>query len=104
MYAIVETGGKQYRVEKDDVLFVEKLDAEAGETIVLDKVLLTANGEGEVQAGKPYVEGAKVEAEVVEHGKNKKIVVFKFKPKNNFRNKQGHRQPYTKLKITNILG
>lgn len=103
MYAIVETGGKQYRVQKDDVLFVEKIDAEAGETVSLDKVLLTSK-DGDVKVGAPYVDGAKVEAEVVEHGKDKKIVVFKFKPKDNFRKKQGHRQPYTKLKITNVLG
>ncbi len=102
MFAIIETGGKQYKVQKDDILFVEKLEAEAGETVTLDKVLMTSN-DGDVKVGKPYVDGVKVEAEVVAQGKNKKIVVFKFKPKNNFRKKQGHRQPYTKLRITNIM-
>lgn len=103
MYAILETGGKQYRVKKDDVLFVERLNAEEGDTINFEEVLLVSNN-GEVKIGKPYVEGAKVEAEVVEHGKSKKIVVFKFKAKKNYRKKQGHRQPYTKIKIKDIVG
>ena len=102
MYAVIETGGKQYRVENEDILFVEKLEVEEGTTFDLDKVLLTSNN-GEVKIGKPYVDGAKVEAEVLEHGKDKKIVVFKFKSKKNYRKKQGHRQPYTKLKIKNIV-
>ncbi len=102
MYAVIETGGKQYRVQKDDVLFVEKLETEAGETVVFDKVLLVAE-DGNVKV-KEEVENAKVEAEVVEHGKGPKIVVFKFKPKDNYRKKQGHRQPYTKVRITDIIG
>jgi large subunit ribosomal protein L21 len=103
MYAVIETGGKQYRVEEGDVVFVEKLDAGEGDIINLDKVLLVSN-EGNVSAGKPYVDGAKVEATVLEQGKSKKIVVFKYKAKKNYRKKQGHRQPFTKLKIENIVG
>ena len=103
MYAVIETGGKQYKVEQGDVLFVEKLEASAGDTINIDKVLLVSN-EGELSTGKPYVDGAKVEATVLEQGKAKKIIVFKYKAKKNYRKKQGHRQPYTKLKIENIVG
>lgn len=103
MYAVIETGGKQYKVEQGDVLFVEKLEASAGDTINIDKVLLVSN-EGELSTGKPYVDGAKVEATVLEQGKAKKIIVFKIKAKKNYRKKQGHRQPYTKLKIENIVG
>lgn len=103
MYAVIETGGKQYRVEQGDVLFVEKLDATEGDTIEIDKVLLVSN-EGNVSAGKPYVDGAKVEATVLQQGKAKKIIVFKIKAKKNYRKKQGHRQPYTKLKIESIVG
>ncbi len=103
MYAIIETGGKQYRVEEDTVVFVEKLEGEAGDSISFDKVLLHSNGD-DVTVGAPYVKGAKVNAEIVEHGKGKKIVVFKFKSKKNYRKKQGHRQPFTKVKITGIEG
>ena len=103
MYAVIETGGKQYRVKQGDVLFVEKLEASEGDTINIDKVLLVSN-EGDVSTGKPYLEGAKVEATVLEQGKAKKIIVYKYKAKKNYRKKQGHRQPYTKLKIENIVG
>lgn len=103
MYAVIETGGKQYKVEEGDVVFVEKLDVEEGTNVDFDKVLLVSK-EGDVAAGKPYVDGAKVEATVLEQGKSKKIVVFKYKAKKNYRKKQGHRQPYTKLKIENIVG
>lgn len=103
MYAIVETGGKQYRVQEGDVIFVEKIDAEEGGTVDLTKVLLVSK-DGEVKVGKPYVDGAKVEAKVLAHGKARKIVVFKYKPKKNYRKKQGHRQPYTKLQIEKIVG
>lgn len=101
MYAIVETGGKQYRVEEGDVLTVEKLDAEAGSKVVLDKVLVAGEG-ADIKVGKPYVEGCKVEAEVVENGKGPKVIIFKFKSKKDYRKKQGHRQPYTMLKITSV--
>ena len=97
MFAIIETGGKQYKVSEGDELFVEKLDAEAESEIVFDKVLMV---EGKV--GTPYVEGATVKATVEKHGKGKKIIVYKYKSKKNYHKKQGHRQPYTKVKIVAI--
>ena len=97
MKAIIETGGKQYYVEEGTVLYIEKLDAEAGKKVVFDKVLM-ANG----VTGNPYVKGVKVEGKVVSHGKGRKIIVFKMKAKKNERKKQGHRQPYTKVEITGI--
>lgn len=103
MYAIIETGGKQYKVQEGDIVLVEKLDVEEGEKVDLSKILLISKEDG-IRVGKPYVEGAKVEATVLEHGKGKKIVVFKYKPKKDYRKKQGHRQPYTKLKIEKIVG
>lgn len=101
MYAVIKTGGKQYRVQEGDVLFVEKLAAEAGETVVFDEVLTVANGDT-VKIGTPVVTGAKVSAKVEEQGKAKKILVFKYKAKSNYRRRQGHRQPYTKIKIEKI--
>lgn len=101
MYAIIETGGKQYRVQEGDVLFIEKIEAAAGETIEFDKVLAVSNN-GNLSVGAPYVDGAKVSATVVEQGKGKKIIVFKYKAKKDYRKKQGHRQPYTKVKIEKI--
>ncbi|NLY56607.1 MAG: 50S ribosomal protein L21 [Firmicutes bacterium] len=101
MYAIVETGGKQYKVSKGDVITVEKLDAEAGSEVALDKVLLVHNG-SELKVGTPLVSGAKVTAKVLGHGKGKKILVFKFKAKKNYRRRRGHRQPFTKLMIQEI--
>jgi large subunit ribosomal protein L21 len=103
MYAVIETGGKQYRVQEGDVVFVEKLDVAEGETVSFDKVLLLSN-DGNLNAGKPYVEGAKVEGTVLEQGKAKKIIVFKYKAKKNERKKKGHRQPFTKVKIEKIVG
>jgi len=103
MYAVIETGGKQYRVQEGDVVFVEKLHASEGEKVEFDKVLLFSN-EGNLSAGKPYIEGAKVEGTVVEHGKAKKIIVFKYKAKKNERKKKGHRQPFTKVQIDKIFG
>lgn len=100
MYAVIETGGKQYKVEQDDVLFIEKLDVEAGDAVKFDKVL--AVGGGELKIGAPYVDGATVEATVEKNGKSKKIIVYKYKPKKHYHKKQGHRQPYTKVKITAI--
>lgn len=97
MFAIIETGGKQYKVSEGDELFVEKLDAEAEGEVVFDKVLMV---EGKV--GTPYVEGAQVKATVVKHGKGKKIIVYKYKSKKNYHKKQGHRQPYTKVKVVAI--
>lgn len=97
MKAIVETGGKQYYVTEDDVIYVEKLDAEVGSTVKLENVLFVDG-----VLGNPYVEGASVECKVEKHGKDKKIIVFKYRPKKKFRKKQGHRQPYTKLIVTKI--
>lgn len=101
MYAVIETGGKQYRVKEGDVLRIEKLDLEVGDTAVFDKVLLLVNGE-DVKVGSPLVDGVKVEAEVTAQDKHKKIVVYKYKAKKNYRKKQGHRQPYTEIKIKSI--
>ena len=101
MYAIIESCGKQYKVAEGDVVFFEKLDAEEGKKVTFDKVILVSE-EGKVQVGNPYVKGIKVEGKVVSHGKAKKIVVFKMKAKKNYRRKQGHRQPYTKVEITKI--
>ena len=102
MYAIIETCGKQYKVAEGDVVFFEKLDAEVDKKYVFDKVILVSE-DGKVQVGNPYVKGVKVEGKVVSHGKGKKIIVFKMKPKKNYRRKQGHRQPYTKIEITKII-
>lgn len=97
MYAIIETGGKQYRVQENDFLFIEKLEVAEGDTVVFDKVLMV---EGKI--GNPLVEGAKVSAKVVNQGKAPKIIVYKYKSKKNYHKKQGHRQPYTKVQITKI--
>lgn len=101
MYAIIESCGKQYKVAEGDVVFFEKLDAEEGKKITFENVVFVS-GEGKVQIGNPYVKGVKVEGKVVSHGKAKKIIVFKMKAKKNYRRKQGHRQPYTKVEITSI--
>ncbi|GAA0177340.1 50S ribosomal protein L21 [Clostridium sediminicola] len=101
MYAVVKTGGKQYKVQEGDVIFVEKLDVDAESTIELNEVLAIGN-EGDFKFGTPVVEGAKVTAKVLKQGKNKKVVVFKYRPKLDYRKKNGHRQPYTKLQIEKI--
>ena len=101
MYAIIESCGKQYKVAEGDVVFFEKLDVEEGKKVTFDKVILVSD-EGKVQVGTPYVKGVKVEGKVVSHGKGKKIIVFKMKAKKNYRRTQGHRQPYTKVEITEI--
>lgn len=98
MYAVIETGGKQFRVQEGDVLFVEKLDANVGDTVAVEKVLLMEK-DGVVKVGTPVVAGAKAVLKVVEHGKGEKIIVFKYKAKKNYRKKQGHRQPYTKVLV-----
>lgn len=100
MFAVVQTGGKQYKVTENDVLKVEKLNGEVGSKINLD-VLLVSDGKKTV-AGTPTVKGAEVVAEVLAHGKGDKIVVFKYKPKKNVRSKQGHRQPWTEIKIVSV--
>ena len=98
MYAIIETGGKQYKVTEGDTLFIEKLEAEAGAAITFDKVLAVLNGDS-ATFGAPVVEGASVDATVVKNGKGKKIRIFKYTPKKGYRKRQGHRQPYTKVQI-----
>ena len=98
MYAVVETGGNQYKVQPGDVIFVEKIEAGEGETVKLDRVLMVGRDDG-IVTGSPTVEGASVTAKVVKNGKGPKIMVFKFKAKKNYRKRQGHRQPYTKLQI-----
>ncbi len=100
MFAVVQTGGKQYKVSENDVITVEKLENEVGDKINLEVLLVSDNGT--VVAGNPVVAGAVCEAEVVAHGKGDKIVVFKYKPKKNERKKQGHRQPFTQLRILSI--
>lgn len=100
MYAVVETGGKQLRVTKGDTIYVEKLEVNEGDNITFDKVLLI--GGDNIKVGNPTIAGAKVKAKVIKHGKQRKIIVFKYKPKKNYSRKQGHRQPYTKLEITSI--
>jgi large subunit ribosomal protein L21 len=102
MYAVVATGGKQYKVSEGDVIYVEKLDAEVDSTVELDKVLAVGKDDAGVVIGKPVVEGAKVSAKVLAQGKAKKVIVFKYKAKKDYRKKQGHRQPYTKLQIEKI--
>ncbi len=101
MYAVIETGGKQYRVEEGDVIFVEKMDAEEGSVITFDKVIAVSDN-GELKLGSPVVDGAEVSAVVIRKGKGKKIMVFKYKAKKNYRRRQGHRQPYTKVQIESI--
>ena len=101
MNAIIETGGKQYKVAEGDTLFIEKLPVEAGDTVTFDKVLAVLDGD-KATFGAPVVEGAKVTASVVKNGKGKKVIVFKYKPKKNYRRRQGHRQPYTKVEITKV--
>ena len=100
MYAIIATGGKQYRVSEGDVLYIEKIDAQVDSSVSFD-VLLVGN-EGDVKIGTPVVEGVKAEGKVVGQVRGEKIVVFKYKSKKNYRRKQGHRQPYTKVEITKI--
>ena len=101
MYAVLETGGKQYRVQVGDEINVEKLGIEADQEVVFDKVLAVGEG-SDVKIGTPYVEGATVRGTVVENGKGKKVIVYKYKPKKDYRKKRGHRQPYTTVKINAI--
>jgi large subunit ribosomal protein L21 len=102
MYAVFKTGGKQYRVAQGDLLRVEKLAANVGETVTFDQILLVGGESAKV--GTPLVAGAKVEARVVAQDRDKKIVVFKFRRRKNYRRKNGHRQPFTALEITGITG
>ena len=100
MYAIIATGGKQYRVSEGDVIWIEKIEAEVDSTVSFDVLLL--GNEGDVKVGTPVVEGVKVEGKVEAQTRGEKIIVFKYKAKKNYRRKQGHRQPYTKVEITKI--
>jgi large subunit ribosomal protein L21 len=100
MYAIIATGGKQYKVAEGDIIKVEKLGVEAGETVTFDQVLVVNNGE--LVVGNPTVASASVSATVVEEGKNKKVIVYRYKRKSGYHKKNGHRQPYTKVKIEKI--
>ena len=101
MYAVIETGGKQVKVEVGQEIFVEKLETEVESTYTFDKVLMV--GGEKIKVGKPYVKGASVQATVVKHGKGPKVIVFKYEPKKHYHRKNGHRQPYTKLQITEIV-
>ena len=101
MYAIIKTGGKQYKVAEGDTIYVEKLEAAVDAAVTFDQVLTVVN-DGNVTVGKPLVSGAKVTGKVLEQGKEKKILVFKYKAKSNYRRRQGHRQPFTKVAIEKI--
>ena len=101
MYAVIETGGKQYKVSEGDVIYIEKLDVEAGADVAFDKVLLIGEG-SDVKVGAPVVDGVSVAGKVIKNDKAKKVVVYKYKPKKGYHKKQGHRQPYTKVEITKI--
>lgn len=103
MYAIIETGGKQYRVENGDQIAVEKLGVEDGAKVVFDKVLVVGDG-ADIKVGAPYVDGVTVEGNAIETGKGKKVIIFKYKAKKDYRKKQGHRQPYTMVKIASLTG
>lgn len=102
MYAVIETGGKQYQVKLGDEIYIEKLEVSAEETVTFDKVLVLGEGEGKISVGNPYVKGATVTGTVLKNGKSKKITVFTYKPKKGEKRKMGHRQPYTKVKIDAI--
>lgn len=101
MYAVIETGGKQYQVKVGDILNVEKLGLDEGAKVSFDKVIAVSGDDG-FKVGAPYVEGAKVEATVLKNARNKKIIVYKYKPKKGYHKKQGHRQYFTKVKIESI--
>ncbi len=101
MNAIIVTGGKQYSVKEGEIIYIEKLDVQAGETVTFDQVLAVVDGENS-KFGAPMVEGAKVDAKVVKNGKGKKIMVYKYRPKKDSQNRRGHRQPYTKVQIEKI--
>jgi len=101
MYAIIETGGKQYKVSAGDTIYIEKLDVEENANITFDKVIAVGSDDG-IKVGDPYVKGSKVEATAIKNGKAKKITVFTYKSKKNEKRKKGHRQPYTKVEIASI--
>jgi large subunit ribosomal protein L21 len=102
MYAVFQTGGKQFRAEPGTRIRIPSLEAEPGETVTFDRVLLTGDGERDVKIGRPVVEGASVKAEVVRHGRGEKIIVFKRKRRKGYRKKQGHRQDYTEIRVDEV--
>ena len=101
MYAILETGGKQYKVQEGDSIKIEKIKYSKGDTVSFDKIVLVSK-DGNLTVGKPYIDGATIEGVVTEQGKDKKIIIFKYKPKKDYRKKQGHRQPFTEVEIKAI--
>lgn len=101
MYAVIENGGRQYKVQEGDVVFLDRIDVEEGKEHVFDKVIAVSD-EGRMSFGTPYIEGAKVNAKILAHGRDRKIIVFKYKPKKGYRRKQGHRQPHTRVQIQKI--
>jgi len=103
MFAVIETGGKQYKVSEGEKISVEKLNAEEGKSFIFDKVLLINNND-KINVGTPHIEGAEVHAKVLEQGRADKVIVFRYHPKTRYRKKKGHRQPFTKLEITKISG
>jgi large subunit ribosomal protein L21 len=103
MYAVVRTGGKQYQVSPGETIQIEKLDGAPGDTVELDEVLLLSDG-ANVSVGQPFVQGARVTGEIVEQGRHRKVLVYKFRRRKRYRRKAGHRQPFTALKITGIAG
>jgi large subunit ribosomal protein L21 len=104
VYALIQTGGKQYKVSEGTIVKIEKVEGEAGSNVVLDQVLMINDENGIVQIGNPLLENARITAKILEQGKNKKIIVYKYKKRKNYRRKQGHRQPYTRLLIEKIEG
>ncbi|KUG04253.1 lsu ribosomal protein l21p [hydrocarbon metagenome] len=104
MYALIQTGGKQYKVSEGTIVKIEKVDGEAGGNVVLDQVLMINDENGGIKIGSPLLENATVTARILEQGKNKKIIVYKYKKRKNYRRKKGHRQPFTRLLIEKIEG
>jgi len=102
VYAVAETGGKQYRFHPGKVVQVERIDGAVGDGVILERVLLVAHDDGQVEVGRPTVSGAAVRCEIVAQGRDRKVTVFKYKPKANYRRKQGHRQPFTRLQVVAI--
>lgn len=104
MYALIQTGGKQYKVSEGDTLKVEKLAGQVGDSVIIDQVLMINDENGNIQVGSPVIQNARVTAKILEQGKNKKIIVFKYKKRKNYRKKQGHRQAFSRLLIEKIEG
>ncbi|MCZ7585100.1 MAG: 50S ribosomal protein L21 [Deltaproteobacteria bacterium] len=103
MYAVIETGGQQYKVKEGDTLKVERLDGDVGSKLTFDKILVIGD-EGDTKLGRPYVDGARVESEIVAQDRHRKVIVFKYRRRKGYQKKQGHRQPFTKVRITKVKG